>query len=186
MVKILQMVAFLSLLAGFAEAQPKARCNETVVAGRVAICFKDVPNYIRYCPTVTACNGKAAAILYRNYVNSFSVVLRDRGNADRIPACENPQFDYGNCSRSQCEAGQSQCSSAKVFRVINKGSGKSRRTIYCFRERGDSNFYKFVTRMTIKRTNSAESLVRVQLNQLNPRRALNRAKNDPDCKRSSI
>jgi hypothetical protein len=40
--------------------------------------------------------------------------------------------------------------------------------------------------MTIKRTNAASSLVRVQLKGLSPRRALNRQTNDPDCKKSKI
>ena len=177
------VVALMLLVSvGSAAAQKlKFNCNETVVPGRNAVCADQVPKDIRYCPTVRACDGNAAAILYGAYKNSFSVVLRDRGNADRIPACD-AGFAYGGCSRSFCETGNSICSAAKVFRVIDKGNRK----IYCFRERGDSDFFTRVTRMTIKRTSAGSSLVRVQLKGLSARRALNRKKSDPDCKKSKI
>ncbi len=181
-VLVLAVSTVMVLTGGSATAAGlKANCNETIVPGRNAVCADKVPKQIRYCPTVKACNGNAAAILSGNYKNSFSVVLRDRGNADRIPPCD-AGFAYGGCSRSLCETGNSICSAAKVFRVIDRGNRK----IYCFRERGDSDFFTRVTRMTIKRTNSAASLVRVQLKGLSARRALNRLPNDPDCKKSKI
>jgi hypothetical protein len=167
---------------GSAAAQKlKFNCNETNIPNRNAVCAKDVPPQIRYCPTVRACDGKAAAILSGIYKNSFSVVLRTIFNEDRVPRCGSSP-SYGGCSRALCETGNSICSAAKVFRVIRKPD----RSIYCFRERGDSTLFKRISRMTIKRTNAASSLVRVQLKGLSPRRALNRQTNDPDCKKSKI
>jgi hypothetical protein len=60
---------------------------------RRCICVPDVPSSIRYRPAVAECNGNAAIILYDEYEDSFSVVVRDSQNRDRWP-----ESGFNGCS----------------------------------------------------------------------------------------
>jgi hypothetical protein len=145
---------------------PAARCNESVF--KPCICAKNVPETIKYRPSLAACGGKAAAILEGEYGNSFSVVLRDRENRDRYPAS-----GFNGCSKAEADLGLAKCSAYKCQKVTRK-NGK---LICCFGGSGDSAVLSKASRMTIKLRDvpgsSDDPLLRVCLNRFSPRVKLN-------------
>jgi hypothetical protein len=92
------------------------------------------------------CDGKAAIILSQSLRNSFSVVLRACDNGDRDP-----------CYKNADSCGTNASSPFKVQKTIqatiNREGEIMPAKIFCLKERGDSNVYRMVRRMTIKRVN---------------------------------
>lgn len=109
-------------------------------------CTNRFPEGLSYSPSLEACDGKAAVILFGPLRNSFSAVVRDCNNNDRDP----------------CHSGPTSCATnaSSPFKAIKIVRGKVSRndrqydaTIHCMRERGDSEVYKLVRRITVKRVN---------------------------------
>jgi hypothetical protein len=134
---------------------PPARCNESVF--KPCICHRRVPEDIIYRTNHPLCNNRAAAILKGDFRESFSIVLRDKLNRDRVAP-----IGFNNCTQAEIDAGLSKCSIFKAQKVIRTLT----RTIHCFGLPGV--LMSKATRMTIKladRPNSSDDpLVRVCLN----------------------
>lgn len=133
---------------------PQATCNESVF--KPCICNEDVPVDIKYRTSHPLCNNRAAAILKGDFKESFSIVLRDRLNRDRVAP-----IGFNNCSQAEIDAGLNKCSIFKAQKTIRTAT----RTIHCFGLPGV--LMSKATRMTIKladRPNSSDDpLVRVCL-----------------------
>ena len=133
---------------------PRATCNESVF--KPCICDEKVPVDIKYRTNHPLCNNRAAAILKGDFKDSFSIVLRDKLNRDRVAP-----IGFNNCTQAEIDAGLSKCSIFKAQKVIKTLS----RTIHCFGLPGA--LMSKATRMTIKladRPNSSDDpLVRVCL-----------------------
>lgn len=150
---------------------PVARCKE--FPGSIfkpCICSEKVPKGIKYRPALEECDGRAAAILSGNYVNSYSVVLRDSQNRDRFPPT-----GYHNCTPLQVEKGLNRCSAFKCQKIIKTNSSSAfegKQQICCFGEAGTDEILAGATRMTIKLRDipgsNADPLVRVCLNGYDP------------------
>lgn len=159
-----------------ARAVPEARCKEFKQSVfKPCICSQEVPRRIKYRPTLRECGGRSAAILFGEFANSFSVVLRDNQNRDRWPA-----RGYNGCTAEETEAGLNKCSAFKcqdVLRVSSSSAGNGSQQICCFGERASSPIMRGATRMTIKLRDipgsGTDPLLRVCLNQFNPRLPLN-------------
>lgn len=155
---------------------PVATCKE--FAGSIfkpCICSSKVPNTIKYRPSLKECGGKAAAILFGEYANSFSVVLRDNQNRDRVPAS-----GYHGCSQAETDAGLNKCSAFKcqvVLKTSSSSVGSGSQQICCFGESGRSPILAGASRMTLKIRDvpgsTFDPLLRVCLNKFNPNRPLN-------------
>lgn len=126
------------------------------------ICAEDVPGSIQYRPSVAECNGNAAAILYDNYAEAFSVVVRDSQNRDRWPAS-----GFNGCSAqlSNSDSPPNKCSAFKVqdkFAILDGAA-----VVHCFGASGYSALFSDAVRLTIKLENVPNSnddpLVRVCL-----------------------
>lgn len=116
------------------------------VAHAFGPCTNAFPEGLSYSPSVEACDGKAAVILFGPLRNSFSAVVRDCNNNDRDP----------------CHSGEKSCATnaSSPFKAVKIVRGKVLRndrqydaTIHCMRERGDSEVYKLVRRITVKKVN---------------------------------
>jgi len=114
---------------------------------RRCLCAPQVPSSIRYRPAVTECNGNAAAILHDQYLEAFSIVVRDSQNRDRWPAAGS---GFGGCSASlaNSDSPPNSCSAFKVQDKFDIAGGTAR--IYCFGASGYSDLFSDVVRMTIK------------------------------------
>jgi len=109
-------------------------------------CARTFPKNVSYIPELEQCGGKAAIILSDSLRNSFSVVVRACDNGDRDP-----------CHKNADSCGTNASSPFKVQKTIaatvNREGEILPAKIYCLKERGDSNVYRMVRRMTIKRVN---------------------------------
>lgn len=134
---------------------PAATCNESVF--KPCICAGQVPDEIIYRKNYGACNNRAAAILKGDFKDSFSIVLRDKLNRDRVAPP-----GYNNCSQWEIDLGLAKCSVFKAQKVIRTNS----KTVHCFGLPGA--LLSKATRMTIKLADRPDSsddpLVRVCLN----------------------
>jgi hypothetical protein len=97
---------------------------------------------------VAECNGNAAVILYDEYEDAFSVVVRDSQNRDRWPVS-----GFNGCSLelATSESPPNRCSAFKVqesFPLFPTGGAK----VNCLGASGYSELFADVTRMTIKLT----------------------------------
>ncbi len=114
---------------------------------RRCLCVEDVPSSIRYRPSIVECNNNAGAILYGDYAEAFSIVVRDSQNKDRWPAAGS---GFGGCSFSvaNSESPPNSCSAFKVqdkFRILDGNA-----MVHCFGSSGYSDLFSDVVRMTIK------------------------------------
>ena len=114
---------------------------------RRCVCAEQVPSSIRYRPAVLECNGNAAAILDGQYLEAFSIVVRDTQNRDRWPAAGS---GFGGCSASlaNSESPPNSCSAFKVQDKFDIANGAAR--VYCFGASGYSDLFSDVVRVTIK------------------------------------
>lgn len=137
------------------DSLPNATCNESVF--KPCICANRVPEEIIYRKNYAPCNNRAAAILKGDFKESFSIVLRDKLNRDRVAP-----IGFNNCSQFEIDQGLAKCSVFKAQKVIRTNS----KTVHCFGLPG--TLLSKATRMTIKladRPNSSDDpLVRVCLN----------------------
>jgi hypothetical protein len=156
------LALYIASNSSFAQVNPpeRCRCGRT---GRRAVCPKDVPRSVLYRPSFVACGNKAAIILRGDFLESFSVVLRDSLNRDRWPAAGS---GYGGCSQALADsaAPPRSCSAFKASSEYTDIVGGRMSRVICFPESGDSPLYSDVRRMTIKVTNSAADLRRFCLN----------------------
>lgn len=177
------IVAGCIIVSPFANAErarakrvPVATCKEFPASiFKPCICSNKVPKTIKYRASVEECGGAAAAILFGEYAGSYSVVLRDNQNRDRVPA-----LGYNGCSATESEAGLNRCSAFKcqsVLKVGNSSVGPGSQQICCFGEPGNSRILAAASRMTIKLrddpTSTNDPLLRVCLNKFDPRKKLN-------------
>jgi hypothetical protein len=111
------------------------------------LCPEDVPAGIVYRPAVTECNGDAAAILFGEYEDIFSIVVRDTQNRDRWPEAGS---GYGGCSADLANSSSppNRCSAFKVQDKFATPDGNA--TVHCFGESGYSEIFSDVSRLTIK------------------------------------
>ena len=114
---------------------------------RRCLCPENVPSAIRYRPAVAECNGNAAAILYDQYVDAFSVVVRDTQNRDRWPAAGS---GFGGCSASVADSDSppNSCSAFKVQDKFKIGDGTA--MVHCFGASGYSELFADAARLTVK------------------------------------
>ena len=110
-----------------------------------APCVNRVPDGLSYMPSVRACGGRAAIVAYGRFKDSFSAVLRDCNNNDRDP-CDRGENSCGSNFSSPFKA--QTIVPARVQRVGTNRIQAAR--IFCMKERGDSEIYKLVRRMTVK------------------------------------
>ncbi|NMC63388.1 MAG: hypothetical protein GYA55_09515 [SAR324 cluster bacterium] len=164
------LILFISQTSdAFALKFPPARCKE--FKGSIfkpCICPKHVPKTIKYRPSLAVCGGNAAAILSGAYGNSFSVVLRDSQNNDRVPA-----VGFNGCTKEEADLGLARCSAFKCQKTIRSGG----KYICCFGDSGTSRTLSSATRMTIKLrddpTSGNDPLIRVCLPGFDPDKKLN-------------
>ena len=111
------------------------------------VCAENVRSSMRYRPALTECNGNAAAILDGEYLNAFSIVVRDSQNRDRWPAAGS---GFGGCSAAlaNSESPPNSCSAFKVQEKIEVAGGAA--VVHCFGASGYSNIFSDVVRVTIK------------------------------------
>jgi hypothetical protein len=108
-------------------------------------CTDRVPDGLSYLPSVQACGGRAAIVVYGKFRNSFSAVVRDCNNDDRDPCNKGPQSCGSNFSSPY------KAQSIVPVRLQRVGSTRVQAgRLFCLKERGDSEVYKLVRRMTIK------------------------------------
>ncbi len=111
-------------------------------------CSKVVPDGVSFLPSVRECGGKAAVAVYGKFKNSYSVVVRDCNNDDRDPCNKGPESCGSNFS--------SPYKAQKIVPVKLQKVGTSRvqpGKLFCLKERGNSEIYKLVRRITIKLVN---------------------------------
>ena len=155
---------------------PDATCKEFPNSiFKPCVCYDRVPEEIKYRPAMKECGGDAAAILFGELSSSYSVVLRDNQNRDRIPAS-----GYNNCTPAESEKGLNKCSAfkcQKVIRTSKSSAGTGSQQICCFGEAGSNRIMAGATRMTIKLRDLPNSmfdpLVRICLNTFSPKKKLN-------------
>jgi hypothetical protein len=148
---------------------PIASCKEFPSSiFKPCICVEDIPSQIKYRPSHAACGGRAAAILEGGYADSFSVVLRDSQNRDRVPA-----VGYNGCSQAEADLGLSRCSAFKCQSTIRTAGSYT----CCFGEPGNSGILAGATRMTIKLADvpnaTTDPLLRLCLPGFDPTNSLN-------------
>lgn len=121
---------------------------------RRCVCAPDVPGSLRYRPALAECNGNAAAILDGEYLDAFSIVVRDSQNRDRWPAAGS---GFGGCSFevANSESPPNGCSAFKVQDKFLIAGGTAR--VHCFGASGYSDLFKDVVRVTIKLTDDPNS-----------------------------
>ena len=170
-IKLVLLIAIIftqsSVLLAQSNPPERCKCGRTE---RRAVCPKDVPESVLYRPFFSGCGGKAAIILRDDFIDSFSVVVRDSLNRDRFPL---PGSGYGGCSKelASSAAPPRSCSAFKASNeyVANISGIPSR--VVCFPESGSSSIFSDVRRMTIKVRNSSTAIRRFCLN--GPRNKLN-------------
>lgn len=105
-------------------------------------CMQRVPPTVKYRPSLPQCGGKAAVILSGKYLRAFSVVVRDHKGNDRDPL--NP------------ECAENLCSPFKEHHRLRLSGAN----VHCLGASGDSQVYKTVRRVTIKKTNPVRDIYR--------------------------
>ncbi len=160
--KLIMMVALACLIGVSLEAQDRLDPPENCQCGnttRKAVCPRKVPREVLYRPSYDGCEGNAAVLMQGTYADSFSVVVRDSLNRDRFPL---PGSSYGGCSASLAggDTPPRECSAFKASKEYFTKINKKRTRVVCFPEKGTSRIFRDVKRITIKVTDSAESLRR--------------------------
>jgi len=119
---------------------------------RRCVCPEDVPGSMRYRPALAECDGNAAILLDGQYLEAFSVVVRDSQNRDRWPAS-----GFNGCSPelSNSESPPNRCSAFKVQRKFSTPDGSA--MVHCFGASGYSVLFEDVVRATIKLTDDPNS-----------------------------
>lgn len=114
---------------------------------RRCICAPNVKSSIRYRPSVLECNGNAAAILHDEYVDAFSIVVRDSQNRDRFPDAGS---GFGGCNFSLANSASppNRCSAFKVQDKFKIAGGTA--IVHCFGASGYSSIFSDAVRMTLK------------------------------------
>ena len=107
-------------------------------------CKNAWPTGVSYVPSLAQCGGKSAAIMYGNFINSFSVVVRACDNGDRDPCYKNINACATNASSPF------KVQKTMPARIEVRGRVLPAK-IFCFKEAGNSEIYKAVRRMTSKR-----------------------------------
>lgn len=165
---LITLASVLFAVTAVGQSLPEARCNESVF--KPCVCSGQVPDTIKYRPSVRQCGGRAAVILEGEFASSFSVVLRDRLNRDRFPAA-----GFNGCTAAEANSvsPRAECSAYKCQKVIRRPG----RYTCCFGGSGDSRVLSKASRITIKLRDvpnaSTDPLLRVCLNGFNPTRPLN-------------
>lgn len=110
-------------------------------------CPENVRSSIRYRPSVLECNGNAAVILYDQYIDIFSVVVRDTQNRDRWPEAGS---GFGGCnfSLANSESPPNRCSAFKVQDMFTIANGTA--VVHCFGASGYSSIFSDAARITFK------------------------------------
>jgi hypothetical protein len=111
------------------------------------VCAGNVRSSLRYRPALSECNGNAAAILDGEYLEAFSIVVRDTQNRDRWPAAGS---GFGGCSAelANSDSPPNSCSAFKVQEKIIVAGGAA--VVHCFGASGYSSIFSDVVRVTIK------------------------------------
>jgi hypothetical protein len=112
---------------------------------RRCVCPEDVPAAMRYRPALAECDNNAAILLDGQYLEAFSVVVRDSQNRDRWPAS-----GFNGCSDelSNSESPPNRCSAFKVQRKFGTPDGTA--VVHCLGASGYSVLFEDVVRATIK------------------------------------
>jgi len=116
------------------------------------VCAKDVTKRVLYRTSVRECGRKAAIILTGSYAQSFSVVLRDAENKDRVPFATT----VNGCSfaLAQSVSPPNRCSVFKAQKVIKLSDDRGPVRVHCMGASGGSAFGKRARRMTVKLADS--------------------------------
>lgn len=115
------------------------------------VCARDVSKKIMYRPSVRECKGNAAIILTGKYAASYSAVIRDNANADRIPAHEL----INGCSIYERDTlGLNKCSVYKSQKRILAEDDRGQITVHCLGARGSSAYFNRAQRITVKLSDS--------------------------------
>ena len=114
---------------------------------RRCVCAENVRSSLRYRPALAECNGNAAAILDGEYLEAFSIVVRDSQNRDRFPEAGS---GFGGCSfdLANSDSPPNSCSAFKVQDKFLTPDGSAR--VHCFGASGYSDIFADVVRVTIK------------------------------------
>lgn len=120
-----------------ASPTPEVKAPEFCQFGRFepCVCWQVVPETVSYKPAEPACRGNAAVITRGNFLNVFSVVVRDKENRDRWP---NP-----NCETNSCSVFKTQKKFVRTVRGVKE-------KVWCLGAPGRSSLFKNVVRITIK------------------------------------
>jgi hypothetical protein len=115
------------------------------------VCAPDVRSSMRYRPALAECNGNAAAILDGEYLDAFSIVVRDSQNRDRWPVAGS---GFGGCSAelANSESPPNRCSAFKVQDKFLIADDTAR--VHCFGASGYSELFSDVVRVTIKNSDN--------------------------------
>jgi hypothetical protein len=119
---------------------------------RRCVCAQDVPSALRYRPALAECNGNAAILLDGQYLDIFSVVVRDSQNRDRWP-----ESGFNGCdfALSTSVSPPNRCSAFKVQESFPTPDGSA--VVHCFGASGYSTLFRDVVRATIKITDDPNS-----------------------------
>ena len=119
----------------------------------IAPCSRYMPEGLSYQPSLDVCEGKAAAVVWGRFKNSFSVVARDAQGGDRDP-CPRTRSNPNNCGTNQSSPYKVQ---KEVLASITRKDIPYSARILCFKESGSSMPFKFVRRLTVKIHNPVQS-----------------------------
>lgn len=131
----------------------EAKCGGEFGFAR-CVCAESVRSSMRYRPSLVECNGNAAAILDGEYLDAFSIVVRDSQNRDRWPAAGS---GFGGCSAAlaDSESPPNRCSAFKVQDKFSIADGSA--VVHCFGASGYSELFSDVVRVTIKNSDNPTS-----------------------------
>ena len=115
------------------------------------VCAPDVTKSVQYRPSVTECDGRAAIILSGEYLRAFSVVVRNRANADRHPIIFPVNAPgYGGCTLAVAKTGLAKCSAYKVQKIIRVKNEGGNAVVHCLGQSGYTDLMKDISRITVK------------------------------------
>lgn len=126
------LIAYANTSNSFA-AEPPATCQGNRFAP--CVCWPQVPKTVSYLPRARVCGNNAAIVLRGNLLRSFSVVMRDFENSDRVP---DPECDQNFCSVFKTQK--------TIYRVL-KGV---KERVSCLGAPGKSDLFKNAARITVK------------------------------------
>lgn len=112
------------------------------------VCAEDVPTDVSYRPTYAGCDGNAAIITRGEYLDIFSVVVRDRENRDRWPVS-----GFNGCSRrlATSKFPPNRCSAFKAQKnYFQQNELGQEERVFCLGAPGTSKLFSRVTRITAK------------------------------------